>query len=234
MLIYNAKRDIRRWANSVQICNKAIDKLLTTAKPEEVDEDWAELYREYSGAISSEDAQEIWATILAHECNEPRSMPKALLNTMLSIGRQEAEDFTHLASFCLTIDGERHPLIIRNRINDYYSSYGLDLGNLHRLETLGLINFDHSEIGGFGLSVSGSEIGYFDERTTLADIETEKGENSSDSVINIGAVTLSFIGEALIKIIEPDKVEGFFSDVALPHLKNPTKYIQDMFNDAEG
>ena len=99
-------------ANSVQICNKAIDKLLITAKPEEVDEDWAELYREYSGIISNEDAQEIWAIILAQECNEPGSMPKALLNIMLSIERQEAEDFTHLASFCLTIDGEKHPLII--------------------------------------------------------------------------------------------------------------------------
>lgn len=153
-------------------------------------------------------------------------MPKALLNTMLSIGRQDAEAFTHLASFCLTIDGESHPLIIPNRINDYYSNYGLGLGNLHRLETLGLINFDHSEIGGFGLKVSGSEICYFDEHTPLADIEMEKAENTSDRVINIGAVSLSFIGEALIKIVVRDKVEGFFSDVALPHLKNPTKYIQ--------
>ena len=184
MLIYSARRDIKRLANNAQICNKAIDKLLITAKPEEVDEDWAELYREYSCTISSEDAQEIWAIILAQECNEPGSMPKALLNTMLSIGRQEAEDFSHLASFCLTIDGERHPLIIQNRINDYYSNHGLGLGNLHRLETLGLINFDHSEIGGFGLKMFNSEISYFDECTTIADIETEKAENSLGSVIN--------------------------------------------------
>ena len=60
-----------------------------------------------------------------------------------------------------------------------------------------------------------------------------KAENLSDRVINIGAVTLSFIGEALIKIIVPGKVEGFFGDVALSHLKNPTKYIQDIFDEAE-
>lgn len=171
VLIYNAKRDIKRWSNTTSICKKAIDKLLLTAKPEEVDEDWAELYKEYSGSISTEDAQEIWAIILAQECNEPGSMPKALLNTMLSIGKEEAEDFTHLASFCLTIDGEKHPLIVQNRINDYYSNHGLGIGNLHRLETLGLINFDHSEIGGFGLKVSGSQISYFDEQVMLADNE---------------------------------------------------------------
>ena len=233
VLIYSAKRDIKRWVNSIQICNKAIDKLLASSRPEEVDADWADLYRECSGTISTEDAQEIWAIILAQECNEPGSMPKALLNTMLSMGKQEAEAFTHLASFCLTIDGERYPLIIQNRINDYYNNYGLGLGSLHRLETLGLINFDHSEIGAFGLKVHGSEIGYFDEHTTLADIDMEKGENTSDSVISIGVVTLSFIGEALIKIIVPDKVEGFFGDVALPYLKNPTKYIQDMLKGAE-
>lgn len=171
VLIYNAKRDIQRWANTMAICNKAVEKLNSNAKPDDVNQDWVNLFENLSSNISSDDFQEIWATILARECNESGSVPKALLNVLAMMGQKEAQDFQNLASFCIKIGGVLHPVIIYEKIDDYYGELGLDLGALNRLETLRLINFDRNALGGMGIAIKNTaSVEYFDEKTTVNEI----------------------------------------------------------------
>lgn len=260
VLIYNAKRDIQRWANTMAICNKAVEKLNSSAKPDDVNQDWVNLFENLSSNISSDDFQEIWATILARECNESGSVPKALLNVLAMMGREEAQDFQNLASFCIRMDGVPRPVIIYDKIDDYYGERGLDLGALNRLETLGLINLDRNALGGMGIAIKDTaSIEYFDEKATvdeiLKDCNLVKGEQGlygkgtigasrvadGNIVVEktictdvkmiklpIGSVTLSYIGEALMGNIAPEKVLGFF-DVATSFFKNPVQYIDSMF-----
>ena len=230
VLIYNAKKDIKKWSNTSSICERAADKLLPTANPDSVDDDWRNIFTDHAENISNEDMQEIWSFILAQECNEPGSIPKALLNTLFSMGKREAEYFEKLASFCVYIvdadgkKGDAIPLIINTHINDYYNDHGLGLDALYTLETLGLVNMDISPLGGIATSVDNtSVIEYFDETINVSDVYTKDGQ------LSVGAVSLSFIGEALMKIMVPKKIEGFFESVAVPYFKNPNKHIDDMF-----
>lgn len=232
VLLYNAKRDVRRWANLTSVCEKAAEKLLPTAQIEDLDSDWTNAYSEHAENISNEEMQEIWSLILAQECNEPGSIPKLLLGTLHSMGKREADDFTKLASFCLTIAQENNakptyvPIVFWGELDSYYSARGLDLDALHRLETLGLINMDMSPLGGMCIRVkNASLIEYFDEAIALEEVA-----NDPDDVLSIGGVTLSYIGEALMRIVMPNKVEGFFEEVVIPFFRNPHKHLDDLFS----
>ena len=120
ILLYNANKDIKRWSNIMSICEKAQNKLHDTADIDKVDEDWISLFEQNAGTISTDELQNIFSFILAEECNKPGSIPKALLNTLLSMEKQEADGFVKLASFCVKIEQSWHPLVELSRINNYY------------------------------------------------------------------------------------------------------------------
>ena len=230
VLIYNAGRDIKRWSNVTAICDKAVERLAETAKIDDVNPDWLSLFQSHAENISTEELQDIWSYILAAEFNEPESIPKALLNTLMSMGKREAEVFNRLASFCVKIDGEMHPIIVQDKIDTYYSEHDLGLNALHRLSTIGLINLDANELGGMGVLVDeDSVVEYFDQKKSIATINNVKAKKG----LSVGAVTLSYTGEALMKIIVPDKVDGFFEEIAMPYFENPGKHIEDMFNNTD-
>ena len=228
VLIYNAKRDIKRAVNTLSICEKAAGKISPDAKIYQLDPDWASLFEEKASIISTEEMQEIWSMILSQECNQPGSIPKILLQTLEGIGRSEADDFTRLASFCLDLDGELRPLIVNSKINDYYSNHGLGLGTLHKLETLGLINYDPTVFGGIAYKIKDdSTIKYFGQSIHAA--EVKKNESKQ---LSFGNVSLSFVGEVLINIVGPTQIDGFFEEVALPYLRNPENEIESMLDSA--
>ncbi|MBE5899957.1 MAG: DUF2806 domain-containing protein [Lachnospiraceae bacterium] len=236
VLMYNAGRDIKRMANVMSICNKASEKLLDLTNIDKVSKDWVDAFVGYAENISSEELQEIWSVILSRECNEPGSIPRALLSTLYMMEKQEAEDFQNLMRFCVRIRESVHPIIAHNRIDDYYNEYGLGSKAINRLETLGLINYDRNEMQGAGIMVaSGEVIEYFDNAIRMDEIiEFDDADSNGEICISCGSVELSYIGEALRCIVVSDKVDGFLEDIVIPHIQNPVQHLIDITLEALG
>ena len=121
VLTYNAKRDIKRWANTESICKKATEMIKPDASLDRVDPDWLNLFLDKAANVSTEEMQKLWADVLSRECNESETVPKALLQVMEIMGKQEAEAFMKLASFSLKVNDEKNPLVVFYRINQYYA-----------------------------------------------------------------------------------------------------------------
>ena len=216
---------------------------LSSEATDSINEDWINLFAEKAANISSEEMQEIWAMLLSQEYKNPGSIPKALLQTMEIMEKIDAEAFMTLSSFCLKIDDERLPLVISHYINDYYSKHGLDLETLNRLETLGLINMDLNTLGGIALMLENNDIlEYFGQSLKVSEVrEVRNNQGNQDNQDNqnnkatnesthrnipFGCVTLSYIGEALMKIAELhgiNKVNGFFDEIVIPYFKGTSK-----------
>ena len=84
-------------------------------------------------------------------------------------------------------------------------------------------------LGGYAIAVDdNASIEYFD-----CSISCSKIEKSTDNTISMGAVTLSYIGESLMSIIIPVKVDGFFEEIVVPFFKRPEHYVERMFGNRD-
>ena len=103
-LISNARKIIKEYCNQNDIVNIAIQSLRNTAKPEDVENDWLSRFMDKARLVSSKEFQLIWGKILARECNEPGSIPMALMYTLEKMDREDAESFTALCRIAVQLD----------------------------------------------------------------------------------------------------------------------------------
>jgi len=127
-----------------------------------------------------------------------------------------------LASYCIKIFSANDaiqfwPIIFLEELK----RYGITLESLSSLETVGLLQY------GTNIAINiedGDCIEYFDNRIFSEDIQEK-------SNISIGGVLLSHTGEALMKIISPTIVEGFFENVVEPvFYRKDIKWERIMYN----
>lgn len=89
-LISNAKKIIKGYCNQSNIVEIARSSLQNNADPQKLEDDWLARFMDKAQLVSSEEFQWIWGKILARECNEPGSIPPALLYTLEKwIGRMQ-------------------------------------------------------------------------------------------------------------------------------------------------
>ena len=106
ILIYNAKKLIKEYSNQSQIISKALEIITPQANPQDVDDDWISLFLEYAKLISDEEFQELWAQILAQECNYQHSISKRTLNLVRHISQTEALVFQKVAPLIVVMPSE--------------------------------------------------------------------------------------------------------------------------------
>ena len=127
--------------NIENVIEKAIPKINQDAKTENVDNDWLIKYFEKVRSISDEDMQELWAKILAGECNNTGSFSKMTLNIVEELDKNDAILFSSLCSCVFKIAGESHPIIFEANDSEY-QTLGIDYEKLLHLQSLGLISFN--------------------------------------------------------------------------------------------
>lgn len=181
--------------NIENVIEKAIPKINQDAKTENVDNDWLIKYFEKVRSISDEDMQELWAKILAGECNNTGSFSKMTLNIVEELDKNDAILFSSLCSCVFKMNGKIHPIIFE--ANDIeYQRLGIDYEKLLHLQALGLISFNSIT----GYVRQGFEkraiLEYFDSKILLEFPKENKNE------FQIGNVLFSKAGEQLYSICE--------------------------------
>ena len=220
-LISRAKKDIKEYANQLKIVNGSVVYLIPSAKPENLEDDWLAQFFDKTRLVSDEEFQEIWARLLAEECNNPGSIPKSLLFILEKMDRREAEDFMRLCSMTVSAFDESAPLIL-NPGSSTLAEYVLSFDSLIQLESIGLIKMDSGIASGFALTRDDcnsekQSVRYFGKSFELPD------EMKS---FPIGHVLYTKDGYALWKVVAATEIQGFWETTVVSLIENNIKTFQ--------
>lgn len=98
-----------------------------------IDDDWLFAWRDYAGAVSTEDLQLLWGKVLAGEVKSPGSYSLRTLEFLRGLSKDEAEHISSLASF--VIEGR----IVRS-LEPFLNEHGVTFDLLLAMQELGLLS----------------------------------------------------------------------------------------------
>lgn len=225
-LILNMKKDLKRIKNQKAVAEIAFrEAKVGTDFSEEsgVDEEWFERYMDAAKFVSSEEMQLIWGKILAGEFEKPGSTPPNMIRVLSEITPELAQAFQKICSMGVSVTELKE----NNQVNEwgtinivpYFSNIerlekkGISFKILNELDSLGIIKFSYERE--FGSSFS------FPKLLLFFDNEFEIVEEES---LPIGNVMFTSVGNALFKIIEPVKIEGYHEMIKEYLLKKGVKF----------
>ena len=230
------ERGLARLIHTEGIKQKNIEEIIEKSillldenrmEPGSMDNDWIIHFFDKCGVVSNEQMQILWAKILAGEANKPRSYSKRTINKVSELSQSDANLFTNLCKFCLTIRGKIIPLVSCPPpsspafMDQIYVKQGLDLNQLLHLKFLDLIQFDNTII--HLLKPSGEILG-------IGSVQDLKGQNKTGPFeklkilyhdkeinleipigrsINVGNVLFTDVGEELVSICGVDPIPEF-------------------------
>ena len=212
-LISQSKKTLKEYCNQRDIIGIALNAVQDNAKPELVEDDWILQFMDRARLVSDETFQFIWGKILATECDNPQTVPRALLSILSQMDKEDAETFTTLCSMSVRVSNEYAPLITQDRL-DEYKQFGITYDKLVSLRALGLIEMD------FGGIATGYNLPSEDEVATAHYFDNEYIYPREKESVDIGNVIYTKSGQALHRAIVSKKIEGFWEEFCLPWLES--------------
>lgn len=218
------KKMIKERKRSKDIAGKAAAFLNHDAKPNEVDEDWLNVFFDKAKLISSENMQTLWGRILAEEVNAPGTISLSLLHTISMMGRIQALSFCNLARFCFReFHSEAyHPLIFIQSDPMAYKDSDITFPILKELERLGLIYCNFT-----------SEFCFRNKKILTAGnhVITIFGNPDNQDKILAGNVLLTDNGKLLLKLVGDEykkyRVDIFDFTISRLQKRNCKIFIND-------
>jgi len=113
----------------------------------EIESDWLYRWRDYAGAVSSEELQSLWGRLLAGELKAPGSYSYRTLDFIRNLSTDEAKKIERLSRFVIT------DFIARSQ-KSLLDDEGISFGDLLELQNLGII----SGVEALGLSITLSSV----------------------------------------------------------------------------
>lgn len=114
----------------------------STASDKQIDDDWITRFFDMAKNISSNDLQIIWGKILAGEIVSPGSFSLRTLETLRNLSAEEAHLFQK--AIPLFINLSTNMFLIND--NELLNKYGLNYGDILKLDECGLINASSATI----------------------------------------------------------------------------------------
>ncbi len=212
-LISNAKKVIKEYCNQNDILKIAVSSMKGTAKPEEVEDDWLNQFMDKVKVVSDKDFQLIWGKILAEECNEPNSIPKALLHILEQMDKKDAIFFSTVCSVSVYVEEETKiysPIIVESYMEKFYSKIGINYDSLVDLQALGLLEMN------MGLG-DNTYITTYEKNPIVIkycgkEYEFPEGMNS----FHMGNVIFTKAGQALCRAISVEERKEFWENYCIP------------------
>ena len=189
--------------NIEQITFNPTKSLEDTADPGNIDNDWIANFFDKCSNVSDKEMQELWGKILAGEANNPGSFSKRTINTVASLDKTEANLFTSLCRFGISI-GKIYPLVF-NLEHKIYTDHKINFESLLSLEVAGLITFNHAT----GFVVNVSQTSFF--TTYNNEIIVIKIPDNTTSQIPVGKILLTKMGLDLFPICGASPIPEFIS-----------------------
>lgn len=208
LLISSYNQSLKKFLNQVKIIKSACAKLTSESKPEDIDDDWLNLFFDRAQHISNKEMQEIWSSLLSEEANKPGSIPKSLFSILSEMDSKAAKKFEKLASFIL-ISAFKKPFALITS-DSFFTQQGLDYIDLVNLESARLIQkrtmeqpFLRGEVATFS---------YLDKKIVV--------KNDQRKQIPMGEVILLEPGEALFKLFTANQKPEFIEFIIDYYKKN--------------
>lgn len=101
--IASAKKELTQYVNQGKIINYACLDLKETATFKNSDLDWLSYFFDYAKNIQDEKIQEIWARLLAEQCNGDTSIQRNLIHILSLMDANTAIAFTNLCRLVIKI-----------------------------------------------------------------------------------------------------------------------------------
>lgn len=210
-LISNVKKIIKEYINQNDIFNKACEYLDEKSNPENLKDDWVCCFLDNCKYANSDYIKQIWARLLATECNYFNSIPKKLIYILASISPENAFAYTKLCKFALSIplveERDYNELFIFWRKNEeYFRENGINYGKLLELESIGLVNIDMDD----GFYISHEDIKQIDGKVAIGYNDRVISISNMKKKLNVGNVVFTNAGVALYRIIAPETTDNAF------------------------
>lgn len=204
--ILNAKKSVKKIKNTSNILELATNYLSEAdikAVSYEDNEEWFDSFFESSGNVSDEQAQIIWAKILANEIKCVGSAPRGIFRILSEITPELATSFNRLCEqrlifISLNENNEVIPNSLINEVikfddNEYYNKIGLGLSVINELESIGLVV---------------TSLGYYKKLHNVNKLLVSDGVFTERMIIKneelqYGTLMLTKAGLYLLKIINP-------------------------------
>lgn len=141
-LLFNIKKLTREFANNKEICKKAKQHFQNSNQADTLDQDWKSYFFDRAKNVSNEAFQEMWAKILACECNENGAVPRAVINALSLLDSKSAKAFTEFCS--ITFDFNDAGVVFWDDYSEtsFYFQHGLTREFASLMESIGLLKFD--------------------------------------------------------------------------------------------
>lgn len=194
------KKMIKEYKNCKNAAENAKKYLKENANPNDIKEDWLNLYFDKVRLVADEQVQDIWSRILAEEANKPGYITPSLLHTLSIMSKEQAMFFSNISRFCMReYEGEKiHPLIFISANIESYKKSNIDRKRLKELERLGLIDCEFIE-----------EYIFFKKKVFVHGnhVITVYGDPNNDNKIKAGNVIFTEDGNKLYSIISDTLVK---------------------------
>ncbi len=205
------EEEAKRQENMEKITEKAILHLHEGSDPSKMEDDWVTNFFDKSRIVSDGEMQSFWAKVLAGEANTPGTYSKRTVNFLADLDKRDAELFQTLCGFGWHIDNIFNPLVFEY-IAPVYNDNGINFESLMHLNSIGLIQFNHSP--GF----SQTELPMIFKAQYGSETLILKMKKDKDNDLSIGRVLLTQVGKELSHVCQPTCVDGFFD-----YIKNKWK-----------
>lgn len=137
------RQELKKQKNLEQILQKTEnildninETLISLNSQNKFSEDWLSYYIDGASKISEEQAQHLWAKILAGEIVNPKTFSKRTLDALLRLSSDEAQLFEKICSYALEVDNK----IFLINSSEFTSSSYFHFLDIVRLSECGLIN----------------------------------------------------------------------------------------------
>lgn len=203
-------QEAKRQCNIDSIISGALPYIEEEAIVDAVENDWLSYFFKQCDTVSDIEMQSLWSKLLSGETNSAGSFSKRTIDRVRNLSNFEAEIFSELCKYCITIEDTEQSLVPFIHLDSpYFANTKLSRSNLQKLDSAGLIVKAHvvdHESERFNNSVL---IKYFNESFKLNYGSINPYSNS----IGIGDAILTPEGFELYRICNFKEDPSFFKHV---------------------
>lgn len=198
------KQKIKELQNMQDVLDGAAKEFKEDADPSQVDPDWYAFFFDLIKNVSQKSVQLVLSKILASEINNPDTISKSLVQTIILIGKKQLDTFCDVSCFCWNEykTDLTHLFIFISDEPKAYADCKITWQRLKDLERLGLIVCDST----IGFALEGNRT--FRKGQLLVDVTADKNGR-----IPTGNVVFTDDGKVLYDLLDWKITKRYRADI---------------------
>lgn len=182
-------QEIRKQQNIEQVIHFAKNELEQEegVSSEKVDPDWTTRFMNSVEDVGNEEMQKLWGKILAGEVKKPRSFSLRTLECVKNLSQQEAQLFHRILPYLIRVGND----VFLPRNNKLLEDFGIDFGDILKLEDCGFIVSAHDLVLSFTLKSVNDRLYIFNGADTAILFKADNEVNSAEVIFEQYGLTIA-------------------------------------------